>query len=300
MKKSAFLFVICSAVLWGSSCLFVSWLTPYGLSGVGITTIRAIVSFLGIAAFMLVRDRAAFRTALPNILLLAVCGLCLLGSSASYFTAIGLTSVATAVVLMYTAPVFVMLFSVAFLGEKMSLSKGLSVLLMLLGCVFVSGIIGDITFHPVGLLLGLLSGVSFASYNIFTKLVMKRNIGTLTANCYTFLFMSLFGLLICNPAATFGTVALAPLPTVPLLILTGLCTGAVPYLLYASALKHVPAGIAASLSVIEPMASVILGFLLLEQKITVLTVLGVVLILVAVFLLAPRNPKQKKGTNNEE
>ncbi len=295
MKKSAFLFVIFSAVLWGSSCLFVGWLTPYGLSGAGITTVRAIVSVLLIGAFMLIRDRKAFRVSLPELLLLALCGISLFGSSASYFTAIGLTSVATAVVLMYTAPVFVMLFSVAFLGEKMSLAKGISVFLMLLGCVFVSGIIGDISFHPVGLLLGLLSGISFAAYNIFTKLVMKRNIGTVTANFYAFLFMSLFGLFLCDPVSTFGAVAAAPLPTVPLLILTGVVTGAVPYLLYASALKHVPAGIAASLSVIEPMASVILGFLFLEQEITLLAVLGVLLILVAVFLLAPRNSKASKG-----
>ncbi len=295
MKKSAFLFVIFSAVLWGSSCLFVGWLTPYGLSGAGITTVRAIVSVLVIGAFMLIRDRAAFRVSLPELLLLAMCGVCLFGSSASYFTAIGLTSVATAVVLMYTAPVFVMLFSVAFLGEKMSLAKGISVFLMLLGCVFVSGIIGDISFHPVGLLLGLLSGISFAAYNILTKIVMRRNIGTLTANFYAFLFMSVFGLFICDPVSTFGTIAATPLPTVPLLILTGIVTGAVPYLLYAAALKHVPAGIAASLSVIEPMASVILGFLFLEQKITLLAVLGVLLILVAVFLLAPRDPKVAKG-----
>ena len=295
MNKKAFFCVILTAVLWGSSCLFVGWLTPYGLSGAGITTVRAIVSVLVIGVFMLFRDSAAFRVTLKDLALLALCGLSLFGSSASYFTAIGLTSVATAVVLMYTAPIFVMLFSVAFLGEKMSIAKGISVALMLLGCVFVSGVIGDISFHPVGLLLGLLSGVSFASYNIFTKIVMKRSIGTLTANFYSFLFMSLFGFLICDPVSTFTAIAASPMPTVPLLILTGIVTGAAPYLLYAFALKHVPAGIAASLAVIEPMTSVVLGFLLMSQKITLLTVLGVVFILVAVFLLAPRNPKISKG-----
>ena len=295
MKKTAFLLVIFSAILWGSSCLFVSWLTPYGISGMGITTIRAIVSVLFIGLFMLVKDRSALKVAPKKLLLLALCGLALLGSSASYFTSIGLTSVATAVVLMYTAPVFVMLFSVAFLGEKMSVVKAISVLLMLGGCVFVSGIIGDASFHLGGILLGLLAGVSFAAYNIFAKIVMKKEIGTLTANFYTFLFMSLFGLVLCNPTHTFGIVGQNPMPMIPLLLLTGIVTGAVPYLMYAAALKHVPAGIAASLSVIEPMASVILGFILLDQKITLLTVLGVVMIIVAVFLLAPRASDKQKG-----
>jgi len=198
VKKTSFLFVILTALLWGSSCLFVSWLTPYGLSGAGITTVRAIVSVLFIGLFMLIRDRKAFRVSLSTFLLLALCGISLFGSSACYFTAIGMTSVATAVVLMYTAPVFVMLFSVAFLGEKMSVAKGISVFLMLLGCVFVSGVIGDAKFHFGGIMLGLLSGISFAAYNIFTKIVMKKNISTLTANFYSFLFMSLFGLLICK------------------------------------------------------------------------------------------------------
>lgn len=301
MKKTSFFAVIVSGLLWGSSCLFATTLSGYGIGTVGITAIRAIVSALFVGLFILIFQRKAFRVGWKDLVLLFFCGLGLFGSSACYFTALTKTSVATAVVLMYTAPVLVMLFSVAFLGEKMNLPKALSVGGMLLGCVLVSGVIGNMVFNGMGFLLGILSGISFAAYNVLTKILMQRgNVGTLTANFYTFLFMSILATVFCNPARTFAEVSSQAAQTVPLLILMGILTGALPYLLYAGAMKHLTAGVVSALAIIEPMASVLLGVWFMEQALTWNVVLGVAFILVSVCLLAPRDENKKKKTEKDK
>ena len=77
--------------------------------------------------------RTAFKTNWKDLLIFIAIGVCLFGTGTAYFIAMQVTSVSTAVVLMYTAPIYVLIFSVLFLGEKLSLPKGLAVAGMLVG-----------------------------------------------------------------------------------------------------------------------------------------------------------------------
>ena len=163
MKKTAFLLILLAGVLWGTSGIFAHYLYPYGFSPLELVFCRAILSFLLLAVYILIRDRRLLLIRPKELPLLLLVGLGIFGTASLYYTSMAMTSVSTAVILMYTAPVYVLFLSVLFLGERLSRLKLASVGLMLLGCCFVSGIIGGLRFDA----LGLLAGVRHNDYHLF-------------------------------------------------------------------------------------------------------------------------------------
>jgi drug/metabolite transporter (DMT)-like permease len=83
----------------------------------------------------------------------------------AFVSANKLTSAANAIVLQYTAPVFVFLFSWLVLGEKISLLNGSALTIAMAGVAIISF---DSAGRPemAGVLLALLSGVLFAAYMV--------------------------------------------------------------------------------------------------------------------------------------
>ena len=172
--KKAFLFIVFAGILWGTSGIFVHYLAPFGFSALQMTAMRGVVSAISMSIYACLKDRALFRVSGKHLLLFAMSGIAMYVTASSYYASMQLTSISTAVVLMYSAPIFIMAYSVAFLGEKLTKLKAICVICMLVGCCLVSGIIGGLRFHFGGILLGLLAGISYSAYNIFTKIA--RNI----------------------------------------------------------------------------------------------------------------------------
>jgi drug/metabolite transporter (DMT)-like permease len=286
MKKSALIYIVLAGILWGTSGIFVNLLSPYGFTPVQMTCMRSVVSAVGMGVYLLLRDKSAFRVSLPQLFMFALSGAAVFGTATLYFAAIGHSSVSTAVVLMYTAPVFVMAYSVAFLGEKFNLRKAVAVVLVIGGSVFVSGLIAGARFSLLGTLLGLASGLAYSAYNVVTKIQMLKNCNPLSATFYSFSVMALISLCTCHPAQIVHLAAPKPVYLTLLMIGIGIFTCVSPYLLYTLALRDIPAGTAASLGIIEPMAATIFSVTLFGEKLSLASIVGIVLILVSVFLLS--------------
>lgn len=286
MKKSSFLLIIITGILWGTSGLFVSALGPLGLSSLQMTNVRGTVAAVCMVAYALIRDRGLFKMNKTEFILAVSGGISIFLTSWTYFASIQASSVATAVVLMYTAPVMVMAFSVAFLGEKLTKTKTLSVVLMLIGCALVSGIIGGAEINLPGVLLGLSSGVAYSCYNIFTKLQMRKGSNPVSSSMYSFVGMGLVSLIVSNPAHTFSVASGSVTYALPLMIALGVCTCVLPYFLYTVALKNVPVGTAAALSIVEPMSATLFSIMFLGEQLSVPSAIGIVLVIGSVFLLS--------------
>lgn len=297
MKKSAFLFICLAGVLWGTSGIFVHYLTPLGLTSIQLSAIRGTVSFTVMALYALIFKRSLFKARAKEILLFFFIGLMLFATATCYYTAMTLTSVSTAVVLMYTAPVYVLIFSVLKLGEKISIPKIAAIAFMLIGCCLVSGLIGGVRFTPLGLLIGALSGITYAIYNILTKIAVERGSDAVSVSIYGFLFMTVTAIIFCRPIGIFEVAAAHPLPAIPLMIGLGICTFVLPYFLYTLSMKHIPAGTASALGIIEPMAATLFSVILFRETLSVFAVIGIALILIATVILAIcSDGKTKKET----
>ena len=296
MKTKAFILVIITGILWGTSGMFVNYLATFGFSSFQITALRGVVSCLFLWAYALIRDRSLLRVRARELLLFAGIGASLFGTSGFYFWSLQASSISTAVVLMYTAPIYVMLVSVLFLGERFSALKGISLGCMLVGCALVSGIVGGLKFNGIGILMGFLSGISFASYNILTKMAMQKGCRPMSVSLYSFLFMSLIALAVSKPQQILPLLQVAPWKLLAFVVVFGAVTFVIPYTLYTVAMRTLPAGTASSLGIVEPMAATLIGVLVFDETLTWLAAVGIVLILVAVFLLGLAENRERTNT----
>ena len=286
MKKTAFLYIILAGICWGTSGIFLKNLVAYGFTPIQTTSVRAVVAATGFALYVLLTDRKSFKVSLKELLFFALGGAAIYGTAAFYFSAIEASSASTAVVLMYTAPVIVMVFSVAFLGEKFNIAKLVSVVLVTVGCALVSGIIGGLKFSVFGIILGLFAGVAYSSYNLVTRIQMMKGMKSTSSTLYGFVFMAVISLIVTNPAETFDVAVKASPTAIPLMIGIGVVTCVLPYLFYTLALRDIPAGTASSLAVVEPVAATLFSVFIFGEKLDITSIIGIVLILSAVLILS--------------
>lgn len=284
MKKGLLLIILAGA-MWGTSCIFVNTLAPFGFSSQQIVAMR-----MGIAAFFmflycLFFNRQALKIQLKQLPIFALCGICLFSNACFYFESMQLTSASTAVVLMYISPVPIILISVIFLKEKFTLIKEIGVPLMLIGCVLVAGIIGNFKPNTLGIVMGFLSAAANTAYCVLNKIAAKRQMNPVSFTFYTFVFSAVCAFAVCNPGEMPGMVAQKPLVIVPMFMIQSLVTCLLPYLFYSMSLKYLSVGVASAMSIIEPMTGALLGIIIFHDRFTLLTVLGMVLVIASVFLL---------------
>lgn len=185
---------------------------------------------------------------------------------------------------MYTAPIFVLIFSVIFFDEKITIKKIIAVILAVIGCIFVSGIIGVNNKISVnGLFFGLLSGISYASYSIIGKFILKKY-SPLTMTCYAFIFAGLAALFVFD-YKTAGFLVMENKTLMLLCPLTGICTSVMPYLLYSLGLKKLEPSIASVLSSIEPLVATLISIFILLEPFSIVSGAGILIILFSVIIL---------------
>ena len=285
------LLIILAGCFWGSMGIFVRKLSAFGFSPIQIVSIRLTVAALVFALLLLVKDRSGFRIALRDLPLFLALGLgSVLFFAVCYFSAITIMPLSTAAILLYTSPIWIMLMSAFFFREKLNRTKLIALALAFAGCVLVSGISGE-GLTLTGLLLGLGSGIGYGLYSILGTIALRRY-SPYTVTTYTFLFAAAGSWLVCSPAdMTAGFSAAANLTGLLLFCgLTGLVTAVIPFLAYTLGLRTVEAGKAGILATIEPLVATIVGIIVFSEPVTLLSGLGMILILAAVVLL---NRKQR-------
>ena len=297
------LLIILAGCFWGSMGIFVRKLTAYGFSSVQIVSIRISLAALFFAVLLLIRNRSGFRISLRDLPLFLGLGVgSILFFAVCYFTAITMMPLSTAAILLYTSPVWIMLMSVLFFREKLDRTKILALALAFAGCVLVSGISGG-GISLFGLLVGLGSGIGYGLYSILGTVALRKY-SPYTVTAYAFLFAAAGSLLVCNPADMVSKFSAAPDKSFLFLFsgLTALVTAVIPFLAYTLGLQTVEASRAGILATIEPMVATLIGILFFSEPLTVLSGLGVLLILAAVILLNRRkqeNIRVKAGYSHK-
>lgn len=278
--------IILAGCFWGSMGIFVRRLGAFGFSSIQIVSIRVTLAALFFCLLLAVKDPSGFRISPRDLPLFFGLGFgSILFFTVCYFSAIAIMPLSTAAILLYTSPIWIMLMSAVFFHESLNGRKLLALASAFAGCVLVSGISGEgITL--AGLLLGLGSGIGYGLYSILGTIALRRY-SPYTVTTYTFLFAAVGSWLICRPAdmlPKFG--GAADLPGLVLFCcLTALVTAVIPFLAYTLGLRTVEASRAGILATIEPMVATLIGILFFSEPLTLLSGLGILLILAAVILL---------------
>ena len=278
--------IIIAACFWGSMGIFVRGLGEYGFNPIQITAIRITLAALMFCTLLFVKDRSGFKIHLRDIPLFLGLGFgSILFFTVCYFSAITIMPLSTAAILLYTSPIWIVLMSAVFFREKMNSKKIVALALAFGGCVLVSGI-SDEGISLKGLLFGLGSGIGYGLYSILGTVALRKYT-PYTVTTYTFTLAAIGSWLICSPANMLSKFSAASDLSwlVFFSVLTALVTAVIPYFSYTLGLRTVEASKAGIIATLEPMVATIIGFTCFSEALTLLSGMGIVLILAAIILL---------------
>ncbi|NTU89446.1 MAG: EamA family transporter [Actinobacteria bacterium] len=289
MKKAAPTLIILAGCLWGTTGVFVRSLGDFGFTSMQIVEVRAILATLMIFLIVFFYDRSLFRIKLRDLWCFLGTGvLSVVSFSFCYFKTIELTSLSVAAIMLYTAPLFVMLMSRVLFSEKLSRSKVVALILAFGGCILVSGVLSsNASLSLSGVLFGLGSGIGYALYSIFTRFAINRGYHALTIMIYTFFFASIGGAFFTDFTAMRSIVFEAP-SILGFLALYVLTTTILPYLFYTLGLGKVENSRASIMVSIEPVVATLIGILFFAEVPTFSAFLGMALVISALVLLNVR------------
>jgi len=225
-----------------------------------------------------------------------------LGVAASnyfYYVAIQRTNVAIAIIVQYTAPVWVLLYVVARGQQKLSLQKVAAVGCALAGTALVIGLTGaKQTAGPVhldsyGLIAAILASFSFAFYNVGGHSILARH-DRWRVLTWTLLSASTFWILINPPwkivAAHYGW------PEWRFLFVFSLLSVLGPFSLYFLGLQHLEPTRAIIASCLEPVFSIVLAAAFLGEALHPIQSVGIVLVLAAIVIV--QRPGRGRGAQD--
>jgi len=205
-----------------------------------------------------------------------------------YYVAIQKTSVATAIIVQYTAPVWVLFYVVARGQQKLSLQKVIAVALAVTGITLVIGIVGRSTggqslhLDSYGIVAALLASFSFAFYNVSGHRILTRY------DRWRVLFWTLAAAaafwLVVNPPWKILAAHYAPAQWLFLFVFSMISVlGA--FSLYFLGLQHLEPTRAIIASCLEPVFSIVLAALLLGEVLRPIQTAGIVFVLAAIVIV---------------
>ncbi len=280
--KIKYLYVFAAGCFWGIISLFLKPLLDMGFTQVQTVTLRCLIAAFILGIVMVVTDKKSFKIKLKDLWCFLGTGLLsLMFFSLTYFYSMTYNGVCVAVILLYTSPVFVMLFSLILFKEKITSKKMTALILTIAGCVLVSGIAGGQSIGVKGIVLGICSGVGYALYSIFSRYALQRNYDSMTISFYTFLFCGLG----CLPFSGLGNLIENLTPQAGLLSLgLGFICCVLPYLCYTKGLQYVENSKASIIVAVEPVVASFIGIIIYHEELTFLKVIGVLLVLSALVI----------------
>ena len=246
---------------------------------------RATFSFLVLLPVLgLLRGRRLRLPAadLGQIFLIGILGVA--ASNYFYYLAIQRTNVATAIIVQYTAPIWVLLYTVARGLQKPTLQRVAAVGLAVTGIALVIGLFGGggLRLDTIGVIAALLAAFSFAFYNIGGHNILAR-LDRWIVLLYTTCSASLFWIVINPPWKI--TAAHYSGEQWLFLLLFSLISVLAPFSFYFAGLQHLEPTRAIVVSCLEPVFSIVIAAVALGEIVRPLQVTGIVLVLAAIVVV---------------
>ncbi|MBR5228654.1 MAG: EamA family transporter [Firmicutes bacterium] len=232
-----------------------------------------------IAVVLLKKEKINWESIKKNLLKLIISGGLIGFNWILLFESYQYTTVATATLCYYMAPIFVILVSPFFFKEKLTAKKAICVAVALFGMVLVSGIL-DAGFSGMsemkGIIFGLGAAVLYASV-----VVINKHIKNISAYDKTILQLASAAIVV-SPyvflTEDVGAMTFEPLAVIMLAILGIVHTG-IAYFLYFGSMDDLPAQTVALFSYIDPVVAILLSAFVLREGFTIAGIIGAVLVL---------------------
>ncbi|HBM81422.1 MAG TPA: EamA family transporter, partial [Clostridiaceae bacterium] len=186
------------------------------------------------------------------------------------------TTSANAILLQYTAPVYVILLSDKILGEKVKKSEYYTVLGVLVGMI-IFAFDGLTNKNLMGNIFGMMAGICFAAVILSTK---KIHMSSRTASSLEPLFLgNLLTAFLCSPFYLKGNIVSGELW---MLAALGIFQLGVPYVIYAYASKYLSAVQTSLITTLEPILNPVWVFLATREQPSMLSLAGGLIVIASI------------------
>lgn len=277
--------VVGACLCWGTMAVLAKLLfRDRGVEPITLVAARFYLATLTLLVMLAVGFPRRLRIGWSDWWAAAVVGVVgLLANQFLYFLTIHLTSVATALLLQYQAPVLVALYALLVQGQRLSRRIILALALGIMGCGLVVRVYDPAVLRPnlPGLAAGLGTAFAFAFYILASRAALRR-MDSWTLLTYAYLAGSLVWVAVLPPWALPARV---PDPSIWWAFLVVATFGTViPFGLFIRALTILPATQASIAGLLEPVVASAAAFLFLGEALLPLQILGGVLVLASVIL----------------
>ena len=275
------------AMLLSAVCIFgtIGILRRYiPLSSSLIALVRGVVGSLFLILVLCVSRKKLNKAAIQkNFLLLCLSGMAIGFNWILLFEAYNYTSVATATLCYYLAPILVILASPIILKETLTARKMVCAGSALFGMVLVSGVL-DAGFTGLTELKGIFFGLGAAVLYASVVLMNKKMVGVPAYDKTILQLMLASAALLPYVMLTenWNTVSFTP-ASIVLLLTAGIIHTGFAYWLYFGSMEHLPSHTVALMSYLDPILAIILSVLLLREPMGISAAIGAAMILLAAY-----------------
>ena len=247
-----------------------------------------------LAVILIGRKKCSRETIKKNAPLLLLSGTFIGFNWILLFEAYRYTTIATATLCYYMAPVIVIIASPFLLHERLTIKKAICVLCSLCGITLVSGIFSPSSAasatDPRGILLGLGAAVLYATVVLMNKFI--KDIGAIDK---TIVQLGSAGAVMIPYLFITENVTQIEYTSTSLIFLAivAIVHTGIAYTFYFGSIGHLPAQTVAIFSYIDPVVAIVLAALIFHESMSILSAVGAALILGATLCAEIKLPRKK-------
>lgn len=303
LRGKGFIMASGGALLWGVSGtvaqhlfqqvhISATWLVTLRLMGSGVIFLLLSTHQEGSKVWKLWLDKDFIR----QMLIFGLLGM--LGVQYTYFASIEAGNAAIATLLQYLAPLFILLYTVAWKKTRLLPLDFIGAVLAVVGTflLLTGGDTSQLTVSLKGLIWGILSGVSLAFYTLYSGPLLKK---------YSIQVIMGWGMLVggagmnlVQPIWDVPSIEWSP-PVIGSILFVVLLGTLTAFYLYISSLRYIAPHEASLLSCTEPISAIISSVIWLSVPFNLFQALGAGLIVLMTVLISFKSMKQPERIAGE-
>jgi len=296
-----YVMIFAAGTLWGTIGLFVKLLNGVGASSTLTAFIRLFMGFWILVPVMIYKGGMKMfkidKNGLIQCMMLGILSQALFNYC--YNVSIGSVGVATASILLYTAPVFVCIMSKIIFKEQIGMLKIFSLVLNVIGCfLMVTG--GNLSYFKLstlGIIFGVVAGFLYSLVTIIGK-IAAGNIHPFTVVFYSFFFGWLMLGILTAPWESIASVSGFKFWIYS--IAYGLIPTVGSYLLYMGGLrKNLELSRMPVIASVETVVATLIGVILFKEKLNFINVLGIIFLISSIAMMNLKLKEKDKVKDKE-
>ncbi len=282
--------------LWGIMGIFIRNLGEIGFSSYEITFLRCLLAGLSYFIFKLITEPAVLKINIKDLIICVIYGVVSYSVSfISYTVSIERIPVSVATVLMFMSPVWVTLLGLIVFKEKIKTKNAFSILGCIIGACLVSNIIsldtGGQPMDLIGILAGILNGFGVALQIMIPRYFSKR-LNKDTMLVYGFLGAA--AILLFTTDFKSSSFAVNTGNVIFNIFMTCVICTMVANVSFVKSTQYIGTTTSSILSALEVVVGAVAGFLILNESLSFLQIIGAVIVVCCA--LGPNIIQQKTKT----